>query len=256
MLPSSISSPVFFDLITRRQRLSGALLVLGLSAGALTSACTHARVASSEPQTLQATGEAEVARAPTEASITLAVVTESKEAAVAVAENARAHETVLDAVNGQIGSAGSIESTGFQLNAVYDYGAGERVFQGYRVSHNLEIRLWDLTKVGRVLDAAVAAGIEEVHGVQFGLRDAKEAQEEAIREATKVARARAEAAAMASGVRLKEPARIVVLHQGAQGPDPLPGVRMMEARKSTEVSPGAVTVRAAVTASYGFEPQR
>ncbi len=88
----------------------------------------------------------------------------------------------------------------------------------YRVTNLVEIRVRDLGSVGRVLDAAVAAGANVLRGLHFTLdnRDGieAEARARAVRDATAKARQLAEAA----GLRLGE---IVLLTEGlSQRPFP------------------------------------
>lgn len=72
----------------------------------------------------------------------------------------------------------------------------------YRAHEIIQVRIRDLSKVGAVLDTAMAHGITDISGVQFSATDVTTAQDDALREATTRARRQAEAIAAASGAQL------------------------------------------------------
>jgi uncharacterized protein YggE len=73
---------------------------------------------------------------------------------------------------------------------------------GYRVTNVVAIKVRDVRAVGRVVDAAVAAGANVIEGVHFTLDDRKAAEAVARERAVAAARAKAEELARAAGVRL------------------------------------------------------
>jgi uncharacterized protein YggE len=72
----------------------------------------------------------------------------------------------------------------------------------YRVSSMLEVTVRDVEKAGEVLDAAVAAGANQVYGVNFTVSDDQKWQSQARTEAMADARARAAELAGLAGVEL------------------------------------------------------
>lgn len=119
----------------------------------------------------------------------------------------------------------------------------------YRLHEALEVRIRDLTNVGKVIDTALAHGITEFSAMEFSATDTEQAEIEAVADATRKARAYAETIAAASGTRLgrtyslsTESAYrsywdedIVVATQGTA-----------EGRGDTEVVEPVITVRARV----------
>jgi uncharacterized protein len=75
---------------------------------------------------------------------------------------------------------------------------------GYRAIQNLKIKTKDFSKVGTIVDIAVNNGANQINNVEFYLSPAKENEyrQNAISEATKNARQKAEAMATGSGARL------------------------------------------------------
>ena len=72
----------------------------------------------------------------------------------------------------------------------------------YRAHDAIQVRIHDLSKVGAVLDSAMAHRITEISGVQFSATNVTAAREEALREATVAARRQAEIIAGASAAQL------------------------------------------------------
>lgn len=72
----------------------------------------------------------------------------------------------------------------------------------YRARDGLEVRISDLRKVGPVIDTLLALGITDMSGPKFLATNTADAREDALRDATKLARKQAETMAEASGMRL------------------------------------------------------
>lgn len=75
---------------------------------------------------------------------------------------------------------------------------------GYRATQNLKIKTKDFSKIGTIVDIAVNNGANQINNVEFYLSSAKENEykQNAISEATKNARQKAEAMASGSSARL------------------------------------------------------
>jgi uncharacterized protein YggE len=78
----------------------------------------------------------------------------------------------------------------------------------YRAHEQLQVRVRDVPRVGRVIDALLAQGVVEIGDVAFSATDTEAARREAIREATERARARAQVIAEAGGGRLGRTLRL------------------------------------------------
>lgn len=120
---------------------------------------------------------------------------------------------------------------------------------GYRVSNVVQVRVRDLAAVGRILDAAVAAGANTLPSLQFTVNDRSGPEARARVLAVRAAAAKASQMAAAAGVRLGE---LVLLGEGG-------GVRpvMQQARYTLNapgpVEPGQLEVEVTVEAQYLIE---
>ena len=130
-----------------------------------------------------------------------------------------------------------------------------RLAEVYRVSNTVDVKIRDLAKVGVVLDAAMAAGANNIWGVQFGL-DIPDALEAKAREkAAANARSKAEALAKLQGVSL---AGVISISEPMGGgmPQPVPMMASMALRDSgggTPASPGEVSLTTQVQVVYALK---
>lgn len=146
---------------------------------------------------------------------------------------------------------GDINAPDVSIQPQYDYRRAQRL-TGYRVARSVSVTVRDLDRLGEVLDGVVAAGANEVHGTQMSAADPSAAEHRALATAVSAARAKAEAVAIAAGVRLGGVTRVEE-ESGLPEP-PLPKLamgRMAEAADlSTEVSAGDLTVTRRVRAWF------
>jgi hypothetical protein len=237
---------------------------LAVAATLLTSvACAPARaeapptpylVQAADTGTVTVTGNARVSVASDRARVRFAVETEAATAAEAVSTNAEHMDRAITALRSAMEDAGSLETSGYSLSPVYrqpprDQG-GEPRIAGYRALNHIVVTLTDVERVGAVLDAAVAAGVNRVAGLSFYAEDTRPARLEALRQATAEARAEADVIAAALGVPLGPALRV-------QTSSDMPQLReemMMRAADmaavSTPVEAGEQEVRASVSITY------
>jgi uncharacterized protein YggE len=83
---------------------------------------------------------------------------------------------------------------------------------GYRATNVVQVKIRTLESVGRVLDAAVAAGANTIRNLSFAVDDPSRAEAEARAQAVKNAAAKARQLADAAGVRLGD---LAFLNEGA-----------------------------------------
>jgi len=193
---------------------------------------------------------------PDMATINLGVTAQGRTAEAAVAENARRMSALLAALR-QSGIADSDIQTAY-VSVQRQYEGRPRTVQSYMASTSVSARVRDISRVGRVIDAAVAAGGNEVNGVSFSHQNPEQQLNAARANAIAAARARADLYAQTLGTRVK---RIVALDElGAGGAarledltNQLPQVFAAQGRVETPVAPGLVDTR--VTLNVTFELQ-
>ena len=200
---------------------------------------------------LSATGEVKVA--PDMATITFGVVTEAATAQEAMTQNAARMTQVATALRRAGLSERDIQTSGLNLAAQYDYQENQPPkLRGYQATNRVTVNINDLTKVGTTADAVVAAGVNQIDGISFGLRDPKTAEDQARRLAVQALQAKAALYAQALGVQL---GGIRSLNEGGgytpQPPMPVFAVQRMSAgADSTPVSAGELSVKIEITGVY------
>ncbi len=236
--------------------LGGGLSGWGLAAAPDGSPSGGGSAAAGSERLVSVAGEGVVRIRPDLARLQVGVETRAATAQQAQAENARLTQAVVDAVL-RLGVAGEdVQTAWLGLSPEYDYSGKSPRLSGYRAFNQVNVTVRDLGRVGRVVDAAVAAGANNVSGVGFGLSDEAAVRRQALGKAVEDARARAEALARAAGVALGE----VVSLAEAEAPMPVPVFKrelaMAEgdasSRTVTPVEPGVVEFRARVTAVWAL----
>ena len=147
------------------------------SPGGATPMQVHA-MAAQPALNLSAYGEVRVA--PDMATITFGVTTEGTTAQAAMADNARRMQEVFAALSRAGIADRDIQTSGLNLSAQYDYVENQPPrLRGYQASNQVTVIINDLTKVGTTADVVVSAGVNQINGIAFGLKDPKAAEDQA-----------------------------------------------------------------------------
>jgi hypothetical protein len=216
-------------------------IFLGLAAftiaGCVSSPGTGSGEGSPRENRIQVSGTGTVTSTPDVATVNLGVKTLAKTADVAVAVNNRKAADLVSALKSLRLQPEDIQTTGFNVRA-------ERQFHrdrpdtttGYWATNSISVRVRDLSLVGEVLQKAVDAGANDVHGLSFSVEDPAPLLTEARRKAMTDARNRAATLAAAAGV---EVGRVVNIRE-LQGGSPA----MLEGRLMRQSAVASVPVQA------------
>ena len=128
--------------------------------------------------------------------------------------------------------------------------AGNPVGGRYQVWHNYNVTVRDVDSVGDVISAAVAAGANNIGGVQFTIADPSELEREARETAMADALARAEHLAEITGATLDAPTSITEGYGGY-----MPQVRQasMYDGMGAGIAAGELAITVNVTVTYGVQ---
>ncbi len=210
----------------------------------------HAMVAS---PALNLSAFGEVRTAPDMATISFGVVTEATTAAEAMRLNATRMTQVMAALRRAGIAERDVQTSGLNLSAQYDYVQNEPPrLRGYQANNRVTVIINDLDAVGTTADAVVAAGVNQIDGISFGLKDPTTAENQARQLAVRNLQAKASLYAQALGVGL---GGIRSLSEGggyAPQPVPMYAVRAqaMDSGSSTPVAAGELTIRIDITGVY------
>lgn len=212
--------------------------------------------AETSPGTLTVSARAELTAVPDLARIGVGVETRAATVEEARDKNARHIEAVREALLAAGAEDKHVRTTSFYVQPEWRYNPqdGSRDLIGYVVSHMLQVTVTDLDRLGPVLDAALQAGATRVNGPTFGLSQQTELEAQALTEAIRRARVKADVMAAAAGVFLKR-----VLHVSEHVNAPFGGhveemavVRMAlsDGAAATTISPGEISITATVNMTF------
>ena len=197
----------------------------------------------------------EVTRVPDVAVITAGVVSRSPTATAALQDTANKMTRVLAALKRAGVEDRDIQTSNVNLNAEYRYPENQAPqLVGYQASNSVTIRFRDIRSSGKILDALVGEGANQISGPNLMVDKPETALDEARAKAIASGRARAELYARNLGMRV---VRVVSVNEsgGYYAPPPPPPVAMMARaeRDSTSIQPGEQKLQ--VNLSMTFELQ-
>jgi uncharacterized protein YggE len=190
---------------------------------------------------------------PDQASLTFGVQTQGLTAADAVSQNRARMASSLAAMKAAGLEGKDVQTSSLDLTGQYAYAQDQPPrLTGYQASNQVTIVVRDLARLGAIVDAVTAAGINQINGVAFGLADPKATEDEARRRAVKMLASRAKLYAEATGMKL---GRLITLTEGGGYRPPVvhktfeaAAMRVREA--PTPIEPGQLTVQIEVSATY------
>ena len=218
----------------------------------LLSAAAHAQLPQRpvlQPPSITVNGDATIAADPDQAQIDIGVTTQARTAPEASKENAERSARVLAEVKKILGKGDEARTSGYALNPQYRYPQGGKPeIVGYVATNMVRVKMARIDDVGKLIDAAMGAGANNINRLLFTLRDEEAVRLEALKQATAKARTKAEAIAAALGMRVVRISSVTeaersfqpVLRQAQMG-------RVEAASAPTPIEPGTVEVRSTVT---------
>ena len=203
------------------------------------------------PPSITVNGEATIAAEPDQAQIDIGVTTQARNAPDASRENAERLARVLAEVKKHLSKADEVKTSGYSLNPQYRYPQGGKPeIIGYIANNIVRIKTAKLDDVGKLIDAAMQAGANNINRLVFTLKDEEAARLDALRQASAKAKAKAEAIAASLGLKIL---RIASVTEGERSFQPIfrqtPMARgeALTAQAPTPVEPGTVDVKSTVS---------
>lgn len=187
---------------------------------------------------------------PDMATINLGVTTEGQTAQAALAENARRMSALTQALRRAGIAERDIQTSNVSVHPQQQYRENQPpLITGYQANNTVSAKIRRIDNTGRVIDAAVGAGGNTVHGVSFSHADPDAQLDIARRDAIAEARRRAELYADTLNMRVN---RIVAVQEGGGYAPPIPMAmeRMAAQDASTPVSPGQIETRVNVSVTF------
>lgn len=216
----------------------------------LVSACT---MADDTAQTISVSGNGLVSALPDRATVQMSIVSRAKELDVAQAGASKVTAAVLSLTDKLDIERNKVDTTGATVRPDYRWNREkeEQELRGYIAERQMIVKVDDLDILGRLVEGAVSAGVNQVSPPQLDSSEREAKHREALAAAAKDARASAEVLANALGVKLGNP---ISIRDASSGPrPPAPQVRMaaaMESDAAATYNAGDLTFSATVSVVF------
>lgn len=204
------------------------------------------------PRSATAAGSGSVSVIPDTAHIQLSVVTRKNSVTEATAENARRMADVQQAILDAGIPKESWSTSNYTVYQESAYVNGRSVPGDYRVSNMLTVVIKDVTKAGSVIDAAIAAGANELTSLSFSASDTSDAEDQARVLAVEQARHAAEILAETGGARL---GKLLSISEESYSQPALQSNRLLSAEYAaggTPVTAGKSAITVTVRATFAL----
>jgi uncharacterized protein YggE len=241
--------------------MKNVLFAAALLAAAAMPAVADAQQAPAITQTIAGTrldisATGEVTRVPDLAVINAGVVTRSTTAGGAIQQAATRMARVREALR-QAGIADrDIQTSNITLEPQYTYANNQPPkLNGYSATNQLSIRFRDIENTGKILDALVAQGANQINGPNLTIDKPEAALDEARAKAVAAARARADLYARSLGMRV---VRVVSVSESGGSypvPPPMPMYARAEAAQAADSKIEAGEQKLQVNLAVTFELQ-
>jgi uncharacterized protein len=172
-------------------------------------------------ETISVTGTGKSSVVPDRFSFTVGVVTQAPSVDDAVNRNNAQVADVIAALKKAGAADREIRTSSFYIMPQQDYQQGQppRV-AGYQVSNSVTVTKNDPAIVGKLLQVAVSAGVNQASGIEFSVADASKGRDEGLQRAIADARSKAMVLAQAAGRTLGR--ALMISEGGASAPPPRP----------------------------------
>jgi uncharacterized protein YggE len=203
---------------------------------------------------VSATGE--VTRVPDVAIISAGVVSRSATATGALQDSADRMQRVLAALKRAGVQDRDIQTSSVKLNAEYRYPDNQAPqLTGYTASNMVTIRFRDIRNSGKILDALVSQGANQISGPSLTVDKPEAALDEARALAVAAGSARADLYARSLGMRV---VRVVAVTESGgyavpPAPPPAPPMMMAAERASTKIEPGEQKLQVSVAMTFELQ---
>lgn len=233
-------------------KAAAAFAVMATFAAPQVAAAQEAPRVSAEGTLLSVSAEGKSEARPDMATINLGVTTEGQTAQAALAENARRMSALTQALRRAGIAERDIQTSNVSVYPQQQYRENQPPrITGYQANNTVTAKIRRIDNTGRVIDAAVGAGGNTIHGVSFSHADPDAQLDIARRDAIAEARRRAELYANALGMRVH---RIVAVQEGGGFAPPIPvaieRMAAQDARPPTPIAPGEIETRVSVNVTF------
>lgn len=185
----------------KKQFLATALCCLLLGGAAFAATMN----ADSEKGTISVSSSATKEFAPNVAEVYFTVETADKDMQKAVGENKASTARAIDAIKKNIDpvKGEGIRTTSYSVYPQYNYVKDKQVFDKYKVSNTIVVKIKNIDNIGKIIGIATANGVNRVENLDFTLENYTQACNSLMSEAAQTSRTSAESIAKGLGLKIQ-----------------------------------------------------
>jgi uncharacterized protein YggE len=201
---------------------------------------------------IRVTGEGEMAIQPDLASVNLGVITENKALITSQQQNSLEVTKVINSLLELGIPQNQLQTFDYRIESDYDFDQGKQIFRGYKTTHILQVKIEDLSMIGKVVDTAVQNGVNYVSNVQFTAKNKETFYQQALTLALNNAVDKARIIAFTFRVTLIPTPNVII--EGGNTVQPFinqPGM-YVKGISSTQLEPGQLVVKASISADFNY----
>ena len=161
---------------------------------------------------ISVSGKGEIYAKPDLALVTFSVKNEAKQVPDAIKKNSEKMNKVISSLKQQGIAEKDLKTTSFNIypryeyrkveTGIYPYPPGKRVLVAYEVTQSLQVKIRDLSKIGKIIQGAIDNGANKIGNLQFAIDKQDELKAKAREIAIKQAKSKAKQIASQLGVHL------------------------------------------------------
>ena len=223
-----------------------AVLVAGLAAIVVFAGVglpQSANTATPTSRSITVTGTGSVSAVPNQSSFTFGVASRGSTAVEALSSDSAQMQKLIAALRGTGIQSDSLQTSSVSLSPRMS-DSGDSVV-GYDASNSVTVTIAGIDKAGAIVDAAVAAGANQVDGPNLTVSDQSALYGKALKAAVKDARWKAQALAAASGLQV---GAVTSVEEQSATPNPVPyDTARASLSSGTPVEAGSQQITATVT---------
>jgi uncharacterized protein len=205
-------------------------------------------------KTINVMGNGEVTATPDIAYLFLGVVTDKTTTSEAQNANSITMNNVIAAIKKAGIKDEDIKTTDYSIYPKYNYDETTKVntLVGYTVSNTLNVTVKDISKVGQIIDTAVANGANDCNSISFGVSDYEKYYNMALVNALSNAQGKAKAISNFLNIKLTAPITITENSSGTPNIYPISLKDTSSSSASTSIQAGIYKIKANVSLVFEY----
>ncbi|MFA6306261.1 MAG: SIMPL domain-containing protein [Patescibacteria group bacterium] len=177
-------------------------------------------VSPKESHSFYITGEGKVTGVPDIAKIQLGYSVEKPTVAAAQKDNSDKMNAMIDKLKKDFQiDVKDIQTANYYISPQYDWNDSKQTLRSYLVSQSLNVKLRQMDKVSKIIEAAGSIGLNQVGNLSFEIDNPEKLKQEAREKALAQAKEKAEALAKVVGVKL---GKVISFSESANDSQPVP----------------------------------